>query len=106
MRYTKYLDQSLRELEDAAEYETDQLAVQLVRIQHLADKISYFHCGDQLVDEPQGIPKGSTAVCLEAFQMQLDKLRNALTLDLKSDCEMNLSPEQANRWCASLTRYA
>lgn len=89
MRYTKYLDQSLKELEDAAEYETDQLAVQLVRIQHLTDKNFHFHSGDQLVDELQGIPGASAAVCLEAFQMQLDKLRNALTSNLKSDCEMN-----------------
>ncbi len=48
----------MNELESTAEYETDQLAVQLVRIQHLTEKIFYFHTGDQLVNELPGIPKG------------------------------------------------
>ncbi len=95
MRYTKYLDQSLKELEDAAECETDQLVVQLVRIQHLTDNNFHFFNGVHLVDELQGEPKISAAVRLEACQMQLDNLRNALTSNLRSDCEMNLPSEQA-----------
>jgi hypothetical protein len=88
-RYTKYLDQCLKELEDAAEYETDQLAVQLVRIQHLTEKIFHFHNRDQMVDELPGIQEASAAVRLSrAFQMELDGLQNALPTNLKSDCEM------------------
>jgi hypothetical protein len=87
-RYTKYLDQCLKELEDAAEYETDQLAVQLVRVQHLTEKIFHFHSRDQMVDELPGIQEASAAVRLEAFQMELDRLQNALPTNLKSDCEM------------------
>lgn len=82
------MDQCLKELENSAEYETDQLAVQLVRIQHLTEKIFHFHTRDQLVDELPGIPKASTAMCLEAFQMELDRLQNALPPNLKCDCEM------------------
>jgi hypothetical protein len=88
VRYTAYLDQSLKELEGAAEYETDQLVVQLVRIQHLTDKIFHFHGRDQLVDELHEIPKAPTAVCLETFQMQLDTLRNTLSPNLEHDCEI------------------
>jgi hypothetical protein len=90
VRYTAYLDQSLKELEGTAEYETDQLVVQLVRIQHLTDKIFHFHGRDQLVDELHEIPKAPTAACLETFQMQLDTLRSTLSPNLEHDCEIGL----------------
>lgn len=88
MSYTKYIDQCLKELDDAAEYETDRLAVQLARIQHLTNKIIHFHSRDQMVDELPGIPEVSAVMRLEAFRMELDRLRNALPLNLKSDGEM------------------
>ena len=90
VRYTAYLDQSLTELEGAAEYETDQLVVQLVRIQHLTDRIFHFHAKDQLVHEQQEIPKALTTACLETFQIQLDRFRNILPSILKHDCEISL----------------
>jgi hypothetical protein len=86
-RYTRYLDQCLQELESAAEYETDQLAVQLVRVQHLTEKIFYFHTGDQLVNDMPGIPKATATVYLDAFQAELDKLRNELPPNLKTNRE-------------------
>ncbi|RDW63649.1 hypothetical protein BP6252_11194 [Coleophoma cylindrospora] len=89
LSYTKYLDQCLKELEDAAEYDTDQFAVQLVRIQHLTNKIFHFHSRDQMVDELPGIPEVSPTVRLEAIQMELNRLRNALPLNLKSDYSLS-----------------
>lgn len=90
MSYTKYIDQCLKELDDAAEYETDRLAVQLVRIQHLTNRIFHFHSSDQMVDdELPGIPvpQVSAVMRLEALRMELDRLRNALPLNLKLDGE-------------------
>ncbi|KFA81258.1 hypothetical protein S40288_09989 [Stachybotrys chartarum IBT 40288] len=84
-RYTKYLDQCVKELESAAEYETDQLAVHLVRIQHLTERIYHFHTRDQLVDDMQGFSKPSTAEYLQAFQAELEGLRDSLPLSLKSN---------------------
>lgn len=88
MSYTKYVDQCLKELEDAAEYETDQLAVQIVRIQHLTNKIFHFHSRDQILDGLPCTPEVSAVMRLEAFRMELDRLRNALPPNLKSDCEI------------------
>jgi hypothetical protein len=102
MRYTKYIDQCLKELDDAAEYETDRLAVQLVRIQHLTNKIFHFHSSDQMMDELPGIPEVSATVRLEAFQMELDRLQNALPPNLKSNCEMNPLSKQVT--VSSLTQ--
>ena len=85
-RYTKYLDQCLKDLDDAREYKTDQLAIQLVRIQQLTEKIFHFHSSDSPVDEQLGSPEPSTVARLEAFRVELDSLRNAPPPDLKSDC--------------------
>lgn len=83
----------MQELESAAEYETDQLAAQLVRIQHLTEKIFHFHTGDQLVNELPGIPKAAAAEYLDAFQAELDRLRNELPLNLKTNRETILCVE-------------
>ncbi|RFU30234.1 hypothetical protein B7463_g6102, partial [Scytalidium lignicola] len=98
VRYAKYLNQCLQELEDAAEYETDQLAVQLVRIQHLTEKIFYFHSRDQIVDELPGIPTVPTTARLEAFQIELDRLWNALPRSLKSDFILSCHYNSAYLW--------
>ena len=85
-RYTKYLDQCLKDLDDAREYKTDQLAIQLVHIQQLTEKIFHFHSSDSPVYEQLGSPEPSTMARLEAFRVELDSLRNALPPNLKSDC--------------------
>lgn len=84
-RYTKYIDQCLKDLDDAGEYKTDQLVVQLIHIQRLTERIFHFHSGDSLLDKQ---PESSTMACLEAFRVELDSLRNALPLDLRSDCKI------------------
>jgi hypothetical protein len=85
-RYTKYLDQCLNDLDDAREYKTDQLAIELVHIQQLTEKIFHFHSNDSPVDEQLDSPEPSTMARLEAFRVELDSLRNALPPNLKSDC--------------------
>jgi hypothetical protein len=77
----------LKELEDTAEYETDQLAVQLVRVQRLTEKIFHFHNRDQMMDELPGIPEVSLTLSLETFQAELTTLYETLSPDLKSDCK-------------------
>jgi hypothetical protein len=80
------MDQCLKDLDDAREYKTDQLVIQLVRIQQLTEKIFHFHSSDSPVDEQLGSPESSTTARLEAFRVELDSLRNALPPNLKSDC--------------------
>jgi hypothetical protein len=80
------MDQCLRDLNDAREYKTDQLAIQLVHIQQLTEKIFHFHSSNSPVDEQLDSPELSTMARLEAFRVELDSLRNALPPGLKSDC--------------------
>ncbi|CAK7227030.1 hypothetical protein SBRCBS47491_006431 [Sporothrix bragantina] len=84
-RYTKYIAECLVELEQAAEYPTDQLAVELVRIQHLTETVHHFHTRDQLLDELPGLPRLSTTVYLEALLTELDRKRAALPAHLQTD---------------------
>ncbi|KAK4495286.1 hypothetical protein PRZ48_013616 [Zasmidium cellare] len=85
-KYTKYIDQCLEDLDDAGDYKTDQLATQLVRTQRLTEKIFHFHNDDPPLDEEPGSPEPVTMERLEAFRVELDSLRNALPLTLKSNC--------------------
>ncbi|CAH0057814.1 unnamed protein product [Clonostachys solani] len=85
-RYTKDLDHCLRELESIAEYESDQLAVQLVRFQNTTNKIFHFHSRDQQMDELPGTQRVSSTECLEALQAELDNLWNASSPKLRSNC--------------------
>jgi hypothetical protein len=87
IRYTKYLNQCLEELERAAEYEADSLAVQLVRLQHLTEKVFHFHTKDQLLSELASIPKPTTTQYLEAFQTELASFWEALPPSLKNNRE-------------------
>jgi hypothetical protein len=82
------MDQCLKDLDGAREYKTDQLAIQLVHIQRLTEKIFHFHSSDSPVDEQLGSSEPSTMARLEAFRVELDSLRNALPPNLKSDCEI------------------
>ncbi|KAF2649678.1 hypothetical protein K491DRAFT_697917 [Lophiostoma macrostomum CBS 122681] len=84
-RYPKYMDQCLKDLEDAREYKTDQLAIQLVLIQHLTEKIFHYHSSDSTADEQLGSPETSTMARLEAFRVELDSLQKALPPNLKSN---------------------
>ncbi|CAK7213622.1 hypothetical protein SCUCBS95973_001861 [Sporothrix curviconia] len=84
-RYTKYIAQCLLELEQAAEYPTDPLAVELIRIQHLTETISQFHTRDQPLDELPGIPRLSTTVYLGALQTEVGRMRAALPPHLQTD---------------------
>jgi hypothetical protein len=82
------MDQCLKDLDDAREYKTDQLVIQLVRIQQLTEKIFHYHSSDSPMDEQLGSPEQpSTMARLEAFRVELDSLRNALPPNLKSDCK-------------------
>lgn len=85
-RYTKYLDQCLKDLDEAREYKTDQLVIQLVHIQQVTEKIFHFHSSDSPVNEQLASLESATMARLESFRVELNSLRNALPQNLKSDC--------------------
>ena len=90
MRYTKHMDQCLNGLTAAAEYESDKVLVELVRSQHLSDRIYRFNSRNDLVDELPGIPITPVGVYREAFKVEIDRLRVSLSANLKSNCEFGV----------------
>jgi hypothetical protein len=80
------MDQCLKDLDDAREYKSDLLVIQLVRVQQLTERIFHFHSSDSPVDEHLGSPELSTMARLEAFRVELVSLRNALATSLEFDC--------------------
>ena len=85
MRYTKYMQESLKVLEQEQEYETDVTLIYLVRIQHLTERISQLNSHDDPAEEVAGLPTAPLSAYVSAFQGELDRIYNSLPPDLKSD---------------------
>lgn len=86
MGFSEYMDQCLSDLEDANEYKTDQLLVQLIKIQRLTEKILRFHNGNLPVAEILPSLGPPTMTTIEALRVELDSLRKAIPQNLQSDC--------------------
>ncbi|RYP33451.1 hypothetical protein DL767_004729 [Monosporascus sp. MG133] len=93
VRYPPYLSQCLRELEANNEYESDLFLVNLVRIQHLTERISRLHAKDHVEDDLPGVTRAPMNVYLNAFQGELDRYKNALPRHLRTNklilCHVN-----------------
>ncbi|KAH7001460.1 hypothetical protein EDB80DRAFT_722326 [Ilyonectria destructans] len=89
MRYTKYIQECVQVLEDENEYETDVNLVHLVRIQHLTERISLLNSPDSPAEEVVGVPTAPMSAYVSAFQGELDRIRNSLPANLKSDKIIN-----------------
>lgn len=89
MRFTRYLDQCLKDLEAATEYESDEQLVTLVRIQHLTERLAQLGEEGQPTEEVPAIPTMSTPreAVISACHMELDRIRQGLSPRLKSDSE-------------------
>ncbi|KAK9249926.1 hypothetical protein V1507DRAFT_76960 [Lipomyces tetrasporus] len=83
-RYTRDMDQCLRELEEAAEYKLDETLVHLVRVQLLTERIFQFVQRSQLVYE---LPTTSLSpdMYISALEAELDKVQDSIPRRLKND---------------------
>lgn len=90
MRYSPYLHECVRDLEASREYETDTTLVSLVRIQHLTERICDQNARDRAWEEPPGIPTAPASAYVQAFQKELDSLRDSLPPGLRRDHMMQV----------------
>ncbi|OTB02653.1 hypothetical protein M426DRAFT_322418 [Hypoxylon sp. CI-4A] len=84
-RYTPYIDQCLKELEEEGEYETDSLLVHLVRIQHLSERIAQLHNKDGTENDMNGITRAPVSAYCNIFQTEVEKFRDSLPPNLSSN---------------------
>lgn len=88
LKYTAYIQQCLRELEQAREYESDAVLVHMVRLQHLSEDITEINSReDDENEEVSGVPKAPVSAYISAFQKELDKIRNSLTKPMRNNSE-------------------
>jgi hypothetical protein len=91
-RYTRYMDERLLELDAAAEFPSDSLIVQLVHIQHLSDRLYHLRNREADVDSMPGIPPIPMPTYLAAYEKEWERLRQAIPLDLRDNCESTSFP--------------
>jgi hypothetical protein len=85
IKFTPYMDQCLRELETMKEYEADSLLVQLVRIQHLSERIAQLHAREHVAEDPPGFARAPMSAYFNAFQGELDRFKSSLPRHLRSN---------------------
>ncbi|KAF0328686.1 C6 transcription factor, partial [Colletotrichum asianum] len=73
MRFSAYMEQCLRELEDSMEFESDIHVIYIVRVQRLAERISQIRANEDW-DGGLGLPKAPISAYASSFQAELDKL--------------------------------
>ena len=87
MRFTRYLDQCLNELEAGMEYDGDARLVSLVRIQHLMERLADIGKEGDPGEEVPAIPTIPTPreATISACKIELDRIRESIPPRLKSD---------------------
>ncbi|KAI1415122.1 hypothetical protein F5Y13DRAFT_178523 [Hypoxylon sp. FL1857] len=92
-KYTPYIDQCLRELEAVGEYETDSLLVNLVRVQHLSERIAQLHIQDHVGTDLTEIARAPVSAYSGIFHAELEKYIASLPQNLASNrlimCHIN-----------------
>ncbi|KAK2760140.1 C6 transcription factor [Colletotrichum kahawae] len=88
MRFSAYMEQCLRELEETMEYESDIHVIYIVRVQRLAERISQIRANEDW-DGGLGLPKAPISAYASSFQAELDKLVD------------NMPPSLEDKWKSS-----
>ena len=85
MKYTHYLQECIKELENKMEYETDLNLIYLVRIQHLNDRIFQLNTRNNPMGEVTTINAAPRSAYVPVFQAELDSMRDDMPDRLKYD---------------------
>ncbi|QPG95039.1 hypothetical protein C2857_007535 [Epichloe festucae Fl1] len=85
MKYTPYVQECLKVLENGREYESDITLMYLIRIQRLTERIFEFTSKDRAEEDIPGIPSAPTSAYIAAFQKEIDSIRDSLPARLQND---------------------
>lgn len=85
MKFSKYFRKCLAELEADPENDSDVLLVHLVKVQHLNQQISdWINREDEEDEIHQGMFQAPTTAYWNAFEGEIQRLRNTLPLSLQN----------------------
>jgi hypothetical protein len=82
MRWTTYLEECLRILEEEGEYKTDQLLVYLVKVQVICNKVGVGTWNDTFGDVGTKVPH---EFYVKALKTRLSDIERSLPTDLKDN---------------------
>lgn len=88
--FTKNLRQCQDEMELAPEYETDALLVELIKIQHLTEKIFRFNHREELAEPmPSLTPpvEADSGLYLISLKIEMESLQSSLPAWLENNCQ-------------------
>lgn len=99
LRYTAYIQDCMKVLEDSREYESDITLLYLVRVQRLTERIFELYSNDKAVEDIPGLPSAPISAYIAAFQNEIDNMRANLPPKLQNDSMLPSSifnPESGN----------
>jgi hypothetical protein len=85
------MQECLRTLEQAREYDSDTLLVAHVRVQHLMDRVARLRTPADDIDEVP-VPRAPVSAYTSAFRSELDNLRANLPKSLRANSEFICTP--------------
>jgi hypothetical protein len=85
MRFSPYMQDCLRHLDEEREVASDGTLVQLVRIQLLSEKITLLDGRYDADSESENIPKAPISGYIIALQAELDVLRKSMPRSLRNN---------------------
>lgn len=88
MRYSPYLKECIKVLEESREYETDTTLVFLVKVQHLTERIHEQNLRNEMSQDTRGIATAPKLAYIVALQNELDRICNNLSPDIQTDSEL------------------
>ncbi|KAK1706651.1 hypothetical protein BDP67DRAFT_528716 [Colletotrichum lupini] len=90
MRYSGYMQQCLRELEDDVEYESDIHLGYIVRIQRLCERISDLRSKDYLDEEGDESTRAPLSAYVSGFRAEWNKLQTSMPPTLKNNAYLQV----------------
>ncbi|KAK7460282.1 hypothetical protein Landi51_00530 [Colletotrichum acutatum] len=90
MRYSGYMQQCLRELEDDVEYESDIHLGYIVRIQRLCERISDLRSKDYLDEEGDASTRAPLSAYVSGFRAEWNKLQTSMPPTLKNNAYLQV----------------
>ncbi|KAG6041650.1 hypothetical protein E4U41_003088 [Claviceps citrina] len=85
LTFTPYIQESLKVLENAREYESDITLFFLVRVQRLTERIFELNSKDRPQEDIPGIPSAPMSAYMAAFQGEMDRIHQSLPTGLQND---------------------
>ncbi|KAM0332410.1 hypothetical protein ACHAQA_002690 [Verticillium albo-atrum] len=85
MRFSPYMEQCLRELEQAREAESDEYLVQLIRMQMLAEKVAHLNLREEVDGGSDAASRAPLSGYVSVFRTELDRLRANMPAHLRDN---------------------